>query len=416
MSSKLPDAADVPPKLRPLDIRPHTQNGVDYLLLRDPLQLADNSLLIPQPLSALLAFFDGALTPRGIVDKFAATYGFAVKLDLIEQLITALDGAWLLDNENFRRAHEQARAEFRAAPYRTPALAGGAYPADPDDLHTTLEGYRRQAHNGNGPFAPLAPSPVFGLLSPHIDFLRGGLVYAEVWERAAAAVAEADLVILFGTDHAGSDPFTLTRQSYATPYGTLPTATPLVDALAAHLGEEAAFAGELRHRTEHSLELVAVWLHHMRARRPVELLPILVGGFHRFYANGGNPGQDAVIAQVLDALRTLTTGRRVVVVASGDLAHVGPAFGQAALDTAQRRVVQRADQTLIEQMAAGDAEGFYRAIHAIGDRHNVCGVAPIYLTLRLLSDVEGTPAGYQSCPADGVNQSAVTVGGMIFQG
>ena len=31
------------PKLRPLDIRHHQQNGQDYILLRDPLQLSDKT-------------------------------------------------------------------------------------------------------------------------------------------------------------------------------------------------------------------------------------------------------------------------------------------------------------------------------------------------------------------------------------
>jgi hypothetical protein len=35
------------PKLRPLDIRHHRQNGQEYILLRDPLQLSDKTLLVP---------------------------------------------------------------------------------------------------------------------------------------------------------------------------------------------------------------------------------------------------------------------------------------------------------------------------------------------------------------------------------
>lgn len=404
------------PKLRPLDIRAHSQNGIDYYLLRDPLQLAEGSLLVPQVLGALLSFCDGTRSARGMADAFHAHYGFQIGHEPVEQMLTMLDQMYLLDNENYHTALEAARAEYRAAPCRPPALAGGSYPADPEELHQTLEEYRRRARNGSGPFAPVTPTPTFGLLSPHIDYPRGGVVYAQVWERAAAAAAAADLAILIGTDHSGGEPFTLTRQHYATPYGVLPTAQDVVDELAAALGEEAAFAGELRHRGEHSLELVAVWLHHMRGRKPIEVVPILVGGFHRFYHNGGSPGQDPQVVTLLDTLRKLTKDRRVIVVASGDLAHVGPAFGQEPLTAAQRRVVHQADQSLIGHMAAGDAEGFYRAIHTIQDAHNVCGVAPIYLTLRLLGEVEGTPAGYLSCPADAANESAVTVGGMIFQG
>jgi AmmeMemoRadiSam system protein B len=254
------------------------------------------------------------------------------------------------------------------------------------------------------------------LLSPHIDYPRGGLVYAQVWERAAQAVQEADLVIIFGTDHYGSDPFTLTRQNYATPYGVLPTATAIVDELAAVIGEEAAYAGELRHRGEHSLELPTVWLHHLRDRRPVEIVPILVGGFHRFYSNGDHPDQDELFEEILATLRKASAGRKTVVVASGDLAHVGVAFGQEALTDEQLDFVHTADEDLIQQMAAGDATGFYRSIHAIRDANNVCGVAPIYLTLRLLGAVEGTPTGYATCPADNDNTSVVTVGGVIWQG
>jgi AmmeMemoRadiSam system protein B len=295
-------------------------------------------------------------------------------------------------------------------------VAGGSYPADPDMLHATLERYRQQASNGDGPLAPLSPTSAFGILSPHIDYPRGWLVYAQVWERAASAVQDADLVIIFGTDHYGSDPFTLTRQNYATPYGMLPTAIDIVDQLAAVIGEEAAFAGELRHRGEHSLELVAVWLHHLRERRPVEVVPILCGGFHRFYQNGGHPDQDRQIDQVLATLRQATVGRKVIVIASGDLAHVGVAFGQEALDDDKLALVHAADEELVQHMAAGDAAAFYRAIHAISDENNVCGVAPIYLTMRLLGATEGTPTGYATCPADNDNTSVVTVGGIIWQG
>src|SRR5262249_39775142 len=154
---------------------------------------------------------------------------------------------------------------------------------------------------------------------------------------------------------------------YATPYGVLPTAIEIVDQVAAVIGEEAAYAGELRHRGEHSLELVAVWLHHLRNRRPVEVVPILVGGFHRFYHSGGHPDRDEQIEQVIATLRKASAGRKVVVVASGDLAHVGVAFGQEPLDEGTLAVVHAADEQLLQQMAEGDATGFYREIHAIED-------------------------------------------------
>jgi predicted class III extradiol MEMO1 family dioxygenase len=109
-------------------------------------------------------------------------------------------------------------------------------------------------------------------------------------------------------------------------------------------------------------------------------------------------------------------GRRVAVVASGDLAHVGPAFGGEPLDAGARAAVTAADDELVACMVAGDPAAFFAAISRVADCNNVCGVAPIYLTLRLLGDAVGEQAGYAVCPADEQDTSAVTVTGMVFRG
>jgi hypothetical protein len=398
------------PKLRPLDVRHHTHDGQPYVLLRDPLQLSDRTLLVPQPLAAVLAFCDGARTTADLAAAYNRHYGFPVPPSAVDDLLRAMDEACLLDNARAQAAHARAVERYRSAPYRPPLLAGQSYPLHPDHLAEMLDDYLA-AVDGE----PLSGRPSrCGLLSPHIDYARGGAVYATVWQRAAQLVAQADLAILLGTDHYGSDPITLTRQHYATPYGVLPTAVETVDALAETIGEERAYAGELRHRGEHSLELVAVWLHHLRGGRPLPVVPILCGGFHPFFHNGAAPSSDDLYRGLLDTLRAAMAGRSAVVIASGDLAHVGPAFGGAPLTPAQRRTLAAADQALIERMAAGDAEGFFGEIKRVQDRNNVCGVSPIYLTLKLLGAVRGELTGYASCPADEQDTSAVTVAGVVF--
>ncbi len=401
------------PKLRALDIRQQTQAGRPYYLLRDPQQITDQTLLVPQALGPLLAFCDGTHTVEEMTDCFAQRFGVPLNHDLVEDLLTALDNALFLENERFCTAHQQSIAEFRRAPSRPATLAGLSYAQSPEALWQQLQEYLEESER-------IEPLPVdwsrpVGLLSPHIDYQRGSSVYAQVWQRAMQAAREAELVIMLGTDHYGSDPFTLTRQNYATPYGILPTEQAVVDALVDVIGEEAAFAGELRHRGEHSLELVAVWLHHMRAGAPCHLVPILCGGFHHFFHNGKHPGNDPLLQQVVATLRQASAGRRTLVVASGDLAHVGPAFGGAPLDSSKRDELRSADESLLAHMAAGDVDGFFAAIRQINDQHNVCGVAPIYLTMQTIRAVRGEASGYASCPADERDTSTVTIGGMIFE-
>ncbi len=404
------------PRLRPVDVRPIEHEGRPYLLLRDPQQLGDRLLLVPQPLAAVLAFCDGAHTPAEMADAFQAYYGFSIEIETVEELLAALDEAFLLDNGRAAAAHQAALAGYRTAPFRPPICAGQSYPAEPAALYSLLQDYLEAAGTAGDGVEAEWPQRV-GLLSPHIDYGRGGPVYAQVWKQAAAAVRRADLVILIGTDHYGDDPVTLTRQSYATPYGVLPTDTAIVDALASLLGEEAAFAGELRHRDEHSLELVAVWLHHLRQGEPCPVVPILVGSLNPLLANGSAP---PLLDQLLHKLEAMTAGKRVVIVASGDLAHVGPAFDSPPLDEAGRSQLRSADVELLGHMAAGDYAGFYAAIRRTANSNNVCGVAPIYWTIRLLENGHGRPvsgeqAGYAVCPADQDGSSVVTVAGMIFR-
>ena len=400
------------PKLRPLDVRPITHEGQPYYLLRDPQHVSRQQVLVPQSLAAVLAFADGRHDVATMVAAFQRRYRMDLTVEQVEELLEALDEAVMLDNGRAAMVQAATVQEFRRAPFRTPALAGASYPAGEQALRRLLQEYL-EAVDAVEPL-PVDWSHPVGILSPHIDYGRGGGVYAQVWKRATQAAREAELVIMFGTDHYGSDLFSLTKQNYATPYGVLPTDQAIVNRLAAVMGEDAAYTGELRHRGEHSLELVTVWLHHARQGQPVPLVPLLVGSFHPFLNNGLAPDEHPIVESVLQTLREAMAGRRVLVVASGDLAHVGPAFGGAPLDRAGRERLRAADDALVGAMRAGDAAGFFDEIRQVKDCNNVCGVTPIYLTMRLIGDIPGEQLGYATCPADDQDTSFVTVTGMLF--
>jgi len=399
------------PKLRAVDPRPIVHGGRPSILLRDPLQLTDGAIVIPQQLAPVLTLCDGTRDISGLRAALAIRFGLRTGPDVLEHLVTALDEALMLDNNRFAEARERALAEYRQAPFRPPTLAGQSYPADVDELRRLLDGYLEAVGDTSPDFADGR-----GLVSPHIDYARGGTVYAHVWKHAADVVKTADMVVLLGTDHYGEDGrLTLTRQHYGTPFGVLPTAQEVVDTLAQAIGQDEAFAGELLHRSEHSIELAAVWLHHIRQGQPCELVPILCGSFGHFVRGEAAPEHDPTINGLVDMLRQTMDSRQVIVVAAADLSHVGPAFGSKALDIMGRARLQAADDELIEQACAGDAEEFFAAIKREGDRRNVCGLPPIYLTLRMLSPVQGERVAYTRCPADQNDTSLVSVCGIVFK-
>ncbi len=394
------------PKLRMVDAQPLIYEGESYLYLRDPLSLSDQDLLIPEPYIPALSLCDGTHTLAAIRGALALRYGVFLTNERLKTFVDALDSACLLENAHSQAARAEATAQYRAAPNRAPASAGASYPEEPTALKETLQGYFQQV-NGK---LPAPQKNIRGLVSPHIDYERGGTVYAEVWGAAAQAVRQAELAIILGTDHFSEGyPFTLTHQSYATPFGILPTPTGLLNDLSQAIGPS-AFRGELHHQREHSVELAAIWLHYLRGGEPIAMLPILCGSLETALHSS-----EFSLSAIYDVLRRAINGKNALIIAAGDLSHVGPAFDTEPVDNAFRAQLQSADTALIESICAGNADRFYQSILQNEDRNNVCGVAPIYHTLQILTPTIGQQWGYAVCPADEQQTSVVTISGITLQ-
>ena len=386
-------------------------------LLRDPLQLSNQQLIVPQALAQMLLLMDGTRSPEEIHAAFCAQMGEEVAYEVVTSTLEQLDQACLLENERSSAARQEAVRHYRAQPSRPPALAGVSYPADTQALARLFRAYGKEDDlDGWEGWTGRA------MVSPHIDYERGGNVYARVWQRARAAVAESDLVLIFGTDHNGGlGTITLTHQPYATPFGVLPADGELVTALAEAIGPEQAFGLELNHRQEHSVELSAVWLHHIYreiGQEPTPMVPILCGSFQHFVSNGHHPAVDERLNAFVETLQEATTGRRVLAVASVDLAHVGPVFGDPLPMNEERRArLSRSDRQLIAAINNGDHGRFYDEIAAVNDRNRICGFSSTYLMLRYLEKagpVKGVEVAYEQCPADEQERSLVSICGLLL--
>ena len=380
-------------------------------LLRDPQELTDYQLILTPALAQMAVFCDGSRDAAQIQNDVSAYFETAVESEVIEQMLQQLDEAYLLDNERSRRLLEKHLADYRSLSYRAPALAGNSYPGDPGRLSNVLSEFG-VGDNLDG----WASWSGRAIVSPHIDYSRGGRVYSQVWNRAANSVKDAELVLIFGTDHnGGPGRINLTRLPYATPWGQIPTDLELVDKLAEAIGP-ASFEEELHHRSEHSVELSAVWYHFIHGPDPAPMVPILCGSFHHLIESDLSPAADPAIDAFIDTLRTQTAGRRVLVVASVDLAHVGPQFGDDfIMDQERRTLLQASDRELIEIISSGDAERFYYEVAANEDRNRICGFSSIYLMLRYLGPVLGTQIAYEQCPADEAENSLVSICGLLLK-
>ncbi len=252
---------------------------------------------------------------------------------------------------------------------RRPSCAGSVYPGEPAALRAALDGWLRLP----GEAWPAAPPRL--VVSPHVDYPRGATAYAHA--ARALAAADAELFVVFGTAHATpARLFTLTRRDYDTPLGPVATDREAVEAIAAELGEPETLGDEGCHDAEHSVELQLVVLRHV-LRRPFTALPVLCSSISHL----DDPAR--FTARFLAALARATSGRRTCFVASADLAHVGPLYGdRTPPSAAEAGAIEADDRRTLAFLAAGDATGFHRDAVRDDARRRLCGVAPIYAAMR----------------------------------
>ena len=181
------------PRLRAIDAQSVSYEGMDYLHLRDPLNLSGRIVLVPKPLIPVLTLCDGSRTVVGLQAALSLRYQLKLSLPRLEEMIAALDEAFLLENQGYAAARQEAIDTYHAGVARQPALAGQTYPEAPQELSRQLAAYI----SASGGSQSTSNSAIFrGLLSPHIDYERGWPVYAKTWAAAQNSVQAADLAII----------------------------------------------------------------------------------------------------------------------------------------------------------------------------------------------------------------------------
>jgi AmmeMemoRadiSam system protein B len=389
-------------------------DGLDLVLFRDLEGLTDGVAALPRPLGVLLLeLLDGRRDLDALVRDLAAATGEAPDADVVRRLLAQLDGALLLEGERAEAARAEALSRWRAEPHRPAAHAGTCYPAEGDLLRQALADWGREAG------ALSFDLPVRAVLAPHID-PRGGAACHGAAARALAA-CPADVFVVLGTAHRPlRRPFALTSHDFDTPAGRLPTDRGLVERLARR-GGGGLLDDERAHAAEHSVEFQAAWIRALRAgREETRIVPVLVGSFGEHIAAGRLPREVPAVSDFVDALAEALADLdgRAALVASVDLAHVGPAYGHAtAPDEAALEAVRAADRALLARAAAVDADGWFRLLAEAGDAHNVCGAAPTWVFLAALAGrgVGGRLLRHDVWQIDPASGSHVSFAAMAFE-
>ena len=378
------------------------------MLIRDPFQFSDATLIVPPAMIECLGYYDGQHSALDLRAELVRMTGQLDAGQIEQDLSEALSMAGFLDDDAFHQRKAAVETAFREASLRLAAHAGSGYPEEAGELRQTLAGYLSGG-------SERAAGRVTAIAAPHVSPFGGAEAYRAAYSALSNTDADRTFVIL-GTSHYGApNRFGLTRKPFATPMGETIPATELIDELA-RSAEEAVLMEDYCHSIEHSIEFQVVFLQHLFGPK-IRVLPVLCGPYLNSIYKGGLPEDDPGTERFLGGLGEIAAreGEKLLWVLGVDMAHMGRRYGdrvEAVAGHAEMEEVERRDRSRIARLEAGDAAGFWEQVQENQDDLKWCGSAPLYTFLKALPEARGTLLRYQQWNID--TASVVTFAGMRF--
>lgn len=386
------------PKLIAVDVFPVEDEGKKMFCIRDPQNSNTKPLFVSELALYIMTFFNGSNSLDSIIETIRQKYGRKIDLNECESLVNMLDDALMLENDHYKENQKLIEDSFINNPTRDAYLSGLSYPEEKEELTKLLDSFYEKAEQKSPNSQEQAN--LRGIISPHIDFTRGGISYASAY-REIPESSDADTYIIFGTTHyaQNDNPFILTRKTFSTPFGDVETDKDFIQKLEQRCDWD-LFNGEIFHRTEHSIEFQVVFLQHkLGNKRNFKIVPILCNSFHDFVHNGTSPEEDGKIFKFLSEVKKLVNeyGNSVFIIAGVDMAHVGPKFGDhEEVNEETLSWIKNRDILSLKFTEEINAEGFYRSVEVEKDRRKVCGLSSIYSMLKVTDATFGRILDYDN--------------------
>lgn len=399
------------PRLRSnLDFYPSPVPDRPGLVIRDPFQYSDATLIVPPGLVSCLEFFDGQHSSLDLRAYLVRATGELEVSEIELHLTETLSAAGFLEDEAFERRKHEIERLFTDAPLREPSHAGSGYPDEKSELIRTFNHYlsrdRQEADKRER---------LLAIAAPHVSPFGGVDAYRAAYSALSPSEAGRTFVIL-GTSHYGApDRLGLTRKPFVTPYGATTPDLALIDEIFTKSGDGAAME-DYCHAVEHSIEFQVVFLQHLFGP-DIRIVPILCGSYAPSIYRGGAPEADDRVNRMLGTLGEIAAreGERLLWVLGIDMAHMGRRYGDPFPAIAERdemAEVALRDRARIERMESGDPGGFWDLVQQNRDDLKWCGSAPVYTFLKAVPQARGRLLRYQQWNID--DQSVVSFAGMSF--
>ncbi len=411
------------------------QQGEQMLLgLADARQISDKIVVTSPAAQTILPHLTGEHEVPEIVrrvnDSLSGPQFANVRVEkltepVLQQFVAQLDDAGLLEGPTFDRMLEQVRGDFDRSEHLPPSVTANFADAlvveelgeeATDEQKTELGPTKMRGlfERWIGEALEKVKDPSFdalpkAIVAPHLDYGRGWPNYAHAYGRCRV-VDRPDRVIILGTNHFGFGTGVVgSDKGFETPFGVSPLDKAFADAVRANLGEEGSrklFEHRYDHEREHSIELNVAWVQHVFGPSPsdveAEHIPVFAALVHDPVTKNGESydgqgvGLDAFVDAVKGAMRTV--GGKTLVVASADLSHVGPQFGdQTKLDgdeqsnpagVAARNKAIEHDRRMLEFLTRNKPSDLLAAMTWQRNPTRWCSIGNLVATMRIVEPKE----------------------------
>ncbi len=355
------------PALRRIHPVPLQKDNQMFLGLQDPCQLSTQMMVIPPQAFQVMQHFNGERS----VDELAAAMKLEDKTPLLE-LIGKLDEFGLLWGPTADALEDKKKAALEAEG-AFPAMATRALGEDPAAIRAKLESWLDEAEDAE------IDEPIVGIVATHLDFARGHPVYAASY-RTIAKGPKPDRVVILAPNRFGmGDGVVVSYLGFGSPLGTVRVDSAIIDRLRATTGEK-LFKDILDHLPEHAVQVQLPWIQHLFGDVPV-IAALVPDPNAPFTDDGERVGIDEFVTVMDAALKA--QGGTTLFVASADLSHAGPAFGeQTPVNDQRRREVEQQDRSLMKEFIA-DASTFAAKVRAVQNPTRWSSVGAMVVAARL---------------------------------
>ncbi|UCE39764.1 MAG: AmmeMemoRadiSam system protein B [Candidatus Aminicenantes bacterium] len=402
------------PRLRTdIDIIPSSYQGEKVFLVKDFLGLIPQPVLLRGAALQLIGLIDGMRSIQDIqVELIRLQRGVFVRGEDVEDMISQLDKAFLIDSHNYRRGKKKIIEEYRQRQIREACLAGTAYPDNPDELAPYIQSI---LDTENGQPNTFGWEEISAIVAPHIDLDIGKKVYAKAYQVVKGLSPER--ILLLGTGHHLSESYiSLTTKDFVTPFGQVKTDRDEVEKLKEKCSPEIIAPNDIHHKNEHSLEFQILFLQHMFGNG-FRLMPVLCGSLHKEMRHYSKPEEIPGMSDFISGLRLYLGDRdkkkSALIVAGVDFSHIGPKFGHREPATSLLLEAKEHDSSLLDAICQGDVTAFWAEVWKENNKYNVCGFSTLALLLELLSGRTGCVLGYDFWMEE-ATQSAVSYAALAF--